>query len=79
MRHPQPGGARPPSPGKATDFLVAGTATLVGVNGQVSVWTALATAPIFVWELSLGVWLTVKGFKPSAVTAGTPFAGASPA
>lgn len=42
-------------------------------------WTALATAPIFVWELSLGVWLTVKGFKPSAVTAGTPFAGASPA
>jgi hypothetical protein len=26
--------------------------------------------PIFVWELSLGLWLAIKGFKPSPITAG---------
>jgi hypothetical protein len=31
----------------------------------------LAGAPIFLWELSLGVYLVVKGFKPSPITAGT--------
>ena len=51
-------------------FLAAGTATLLGLNEQVSVWSGIATAPIFVWELSLGVWLAVKGFKPSPITAG---------
>ena len=30
---------------------------------------ALAALPIAVWEFSLGVYLTVKGFKPSAVAA----------
>jgi hypothetical protein len=32
--------------------------------------TAVATVPIFMWELSLGLWLVVKGFKPSPITAG---------
>jgi hypothetical protein len=32
--------------------------------------TALAALPVAAWELSLGVWLVVKGFKPSPVTAG---------
>ncbi|MDX6284032.1 MAG: hypothetical protein QOH03_5103, partial [Kribbellaceae bacterium] len=32
---------------------------------QLSVWSGIATAPIFIWELSLGLWLTFKGFKPS--------------
>ncbi len=31
----------------------------------------MAAAPIFFWELSLGIWLVVKGFGPSPVTAGT--------
>lgn len=44
--------------------------TVLGVNAQVSVWSAIAVAPIFVWELSLGVWLAAKGFRPSPVTAG---------
>jgi hypothetical protein len=26
---------------------------------------ALAALPIALWELSLGIWLTVKGFRPS--------------
>ena len=49
-------------------ILVAGAATLVGVNEQVSLWTAIATLPIFAWELSLGLWLTAKGFTPAAST-----------
>ena len=30
----------------------------------------LATLPIAAWELSVGTWMLVKGFKPSPVTAG---------
>jgi hypothetical protein len=33
---------------------------------------ALAALPIAVWEFSLGVYLTVKGFRPSAVAALAP-------
>jgi hypothetical protein len=55
-------------------ILVAGAATLVGVNEQVSLWTAIATLPIFAWELSLGLWLTAKGFTP---TVSTPRHGAT--
>jgi hypothetical protein len=47
-------------------FLLAGAASIVGVNEAGSVWTALVTLPIFAWEAALGVWLTVKGFKPDA-------------
>lgn len=47
-------------------FLLAGAASIVGINEPGSVWTALATLPIFAWETALGVWLTVKGFKPEA-------------
>jgi hypothetical protein len=39
-------------------------------NDPVVALSAIATAPIFVWELSLGIWLVVKGFKPSPITAG---------
>jgi peptidoglycan/LPS O-acetylase OafA/YrhL len=30
----------------------------------------LAGLPIAAWEFSLGVWLVVKGFRPSPITAG---------
>ena len=39
-------------------------------------WHVIATAPIFVWELSLGIYLMVKGFKPSPITAEMTAAGA---
>jgi hypothetical protein len=39
-----------------------------GVYDEVSVWSALAALPIAVWEFSLGVYLTVKGFKSCAIT-----------
>ncbi|HEX2048775.1 MAG TPA: hypothetical protein VHF27_13495 [Acidimicrobiales bacterium] len=28
----------------------------------------IAALPVAAWELSLGVWLVVKGFKPSPLT-----------
>ncbi len=42
---------------------------LLGINEQYSAWSAIALLPIFVWELSLGLWLVFKGFKPSPVVA----------
>ena len=31
-----------------------------------------ATIPEFIWELSLGIYLMVKGFKPSPITEALP-------
>jgi hypothetical protein len=42
---------------------------LFGINDQFSAWSLIATLPIFLWELALGVWLVVKGFRPAAVAA----------
>lgn len=50
-------------------LITATIATLFGLTEQVSVWSAIATLPIFLWELSLGLWLVVKGFKPCPITA----------
>jgi Domain of unknown function (DUF4386) len=54
-------------------------ATLFNVWGQVSALSALFTIPIAVWEFSLGVYLTVKGFKPCPITAGMATARTRPA
>ncbi len=40
---------------------------LFGVFEPMSVLGSLMVVPEFLWELSLGVWLIVKGFDPSAV------------
>jgi hypothetical protein len=47
--------------------MASGAAVLIGVIGAGSVWQAIATIPEFFWELSLGIWLTVRGFNPSAI------------
>ena len=47
-------------------LLTANLLTFFGHNTQTSGWTMLATVPIFVWELSVGVYMTVKGFRPTA-------------
>lgn len=52
-------------------LLVAGDmAVLFGLIGQRDPSTALAAIPIALWEFSLGIYLVVKGFKPSPITAG---------
>lgn len=51
-------------------LFAANVATLFGHNEQGSGITMLATLPIAFWELSVGTWMLVKGFKPSPVTAG---------
>jgi len=39
----------------------------------------LAALPVAAWELSLGIWLVVKGFKPSPITAAMDAANTPPA
>jgi hypothetical protein len=38
------------------------------VIGRGSAAQSIATIPEFLWELSLGIYLTFKGFKPSQIT-----------
>jgi hypothetical protein len=51
-------------------LVAADIAVLFGLIGRSSSPAALAALPIALWEFSLGVWLVVKGFKPSPITAG---------
>ena len=37
----------------------------VGGSTQTFSWSSLATVLEFLWELSIGIWLIVKGFNPS--------------
>jgi hypothetical protein len=39
---------------------------IIGINEQYSVWSGIALLPIFTWELSLGLWMAIKGFKRNA-------------
>ena len=51
-------------------LLIASTiAAFFGVIDQISAWSGIATVPVALWELSLGLWLTFKGFNPSPITA----------
>jgi uncharacterized protein DUF4386 len=54
-------------------------AVMFGLWEQFSLPANLAVIPIFLWELSLGVYLVVKGFKPSPITAGMTAAKSRPA
>ncbi len=46
-------------------ICLSGIAVVMGIVGRGSAAQSIATIPEFLWELSLGVYLTVKGFKPS--------------
>jgi hypothetical protein len=52
-----------------TGIVLSGTAVLFGVIDAGSTVKAVASLPEFFWELIFGVYLIVKGFKPSAITA----------
>jgi hypothetical protein len=45
------------------------TGFMFGVFEAGSVWQFIGTLPEFVWELSLGIYLIVKGFRPAPLTA----------
>jgi hypothetical protein len=46
-------------------LLASDIAIFCGVYAQGTSLAGLAALPIAAWELALGVWLTVKGFRPS--------------
>lgn len=61
-------------------LLAASAAILFGIIEPGSTWQVIATVPEFFWELSLGIWLLVKGFNPGALAAleaATPDRGAA--
>jgi hypothetical protein len=43
--------------------------TMLGITGAGTAWQAIAVAPFFFWELFVGLWMTFKGFNPSAPVA----------
>jgi hypothetical protein len=48
---------------------ITGIAVVLGWTEAGGAVQGIATIPEFLWELSLGIYLTVKGFKPSPVFA----------
>ena len=60
-------------------LIIAVTATLFRGTVPPPSWAVLAAIPVAAWELSLGLWLVVKGFKPSPITAGMAAADTAPA
>jgi hypothetical protein len=51
-------------------IVVSGIAVMFDVIERGSALQGIATIPEFIWELSFGIYLIVKGFRPSAVPAG---------
>jgi len=47
-------------------IIASGTAVMFGVDHPQGTLQGLATIPEGLWELSLGLYCTIKGFKPSA-------------
>ena len=60
-------------------LFAADIATFFGGIGQHSSLALLGALPVAAWEFSLGVWLVVKGFKPSPITAAMTATDAAPA
>ena len=59
-------------------ILVSDVATILGVWGQVSTQGLLFGLPVAVFEFSVGVYLTVKGFRPAALAALDAPSGSTP-
>ena len=47
--------------------LASGVAVLFDVIALGSAWQFIATIPEIIWELALGIWLTVRGFSPAPI------------
>jgi len=48
-------------------IIASGAAVVLGVIEAGGVWQSIAAIPEFFWELSLGIWLIVRGFNPSVI------------
>ena len=48
--------------------LTAVILTMFGVIDRTSAATGILVIPDVIWELSLGIYLVVKGFKPCPIT-----------
>ena len=59
-------------------LLASVITTLFRTDHQITV-LALGFLPVAAWEFSLGVWLVVKGFRPSPITAAIDAASTLPA
>jgi hypothetical protein len=44
--------------------LSAAILTIFGINN--TIWQGIAVAPIFYWELAIGLWMAIKGFNKLA-------------
>lgn len=51
--------------------FLAAVLELFGLIQQVSLWGGLLAAPIAVYEMTLAVWLIVRGFNPAALASAT--------
>jgi hypothetical protein len=49
-------------------LVASALATMFGLYDRVSPLSGIAALPIALWEFSLGVYLVVKGFRPSPIT-----------
>jgi len=52
--------------------VIAGIGVVLGAWESTSGLPVLLTAPEAIWELSLSVWLLIRGFRPSAILTGPP-------
>ena len=53
-----------------TLVFASGTAVLFGLYEDLSVVGVSAAMPVLAWELSVAIWMIVKGFKPSPLLTG---------
>jgi hypothetical protein len=60
-------------------LIIAVFASLLGQHSSLTGLANLPVIPVAAWEFSLGVWLVVKGFRPSPITAAIDAASAPPA
>jgi hypothetical protein len=51
-------------------IILSGSAAMMGFIELDGTWQTLAAIPEFFWELGLGLYLIVKGFKPAPSTTG---------
>jgi hypothetical protein len=58
-------------------LLASVAAKYFGLYDELSGWSLVGALPIAVWEFSLGIYLTFKGFRPSRITADLTEAGAT--